>query len=586
MEQLKGSHEEEHPDKRLGATLATAICGNDILSSTFYASSISIIFAGVYAPLVLLLIAAVLFLYRKVYIEVVEALPNNGGAYNCLLNGTAKHFAVVAGVITILSYIATAVLSAKTGIAYLDSILAVPVIPLTVLLLGIFAVLVLKGIHDSAKVALAIFAIHIITLTVFLLLGALHYMHGGSSFAVNATRTAEIAGSDGGILAMIFFGFSVSLLGVSGFESSANFVEEQRKGVFRKTLKNMLIVVAIFNPLVCMVALNTMPYDAIVASKDFLLADAAGVLGGPLFSNWMVIDALLVLAGAVLTAYIGVSGLAHRMATDECLPSFFTRKNRRGAYPAIIISFFLLCSSILLVTGGSLLSMAAVYTISFLGVMSLFAFGNLLLRRTRRYLKRTYTAPTYVVVLALFATLAGMVGNVVANPKNLFYFSVYFFPFLGLMLCMVYRRRLLTFLLPRTLNMPSLNEFFERAFKRTTEQGLVVFVRDARWVRQTFDYIEKNESARNITFVYCSDEEAHLDHTYMAIKKAIERLKLTWLDKGFRISIAHMKRPFGPDAIDAAARELRVPRNRIFMGCIDAHHCFDYSEISGVRIIH
>ena len=37
----------------------------------------------------------------------------------------------------------------------------------------------------------------------------------------------------------LFFGFSTAMLGVSGFETSANFVEEKKSGVFPKTLRNM-----------------------------------------------------------------------------------------------------------------------------------------------------------------------------------------------------------------------------------------------------------------------------------------------------------------------------------------------------------
>jgi hypothetical protein len=46
------------------------------------------------------------------------------------------------------------------------------------------------------------------------------------------------------------------MLGVSGFESSANFVEQQEVGVFPKTLKNMWIIVSIINPLVALFALS------------------------------------------------------------------------------------------------------------------------------------------------------------------------------------------------------------------------------------------------------------------------------------------------------------------------------------------
>lgn len=71
---------------KLNQWFATAICGNDILSSIFYVAGIATVYAGFYAPFVLAFIALVLFFYKSVYTEVVEALPTNGGAYNCLLN--------------------------------------------------------------------------------------------------------------------------------------------------------------------------------------------------------------------------------------------------------------------------------------------------------------------------------------------------------------------------------------------------------------------------------------------------------------------------------------------------------------------
>jgi hypothetical protein len=61
------------PKKRLNQWLATGICGNDITSSCLYVSAIAAVFAGVLAPVVLLLVAFLLYLYKKVYTEVVEA---------------------------------------------------------------------------------------------------------------------------------------------------------------------------------------------------------------------------------------------------------------------------------------------------------------------------------------------------------------------------------------------------------------------------------------------------------------------------------------------------------------------------------
>ena len=84
---------------------ATAICGNDISSSCLYVSALAISYAGQYAWLALLMVGAVLFLFRKIYGEVVEPLPLNGGAYNVLLNITSKHNAALAASFSNIKFI-------------------------------------------------------------------------------------------------------------------------------------------------------------------------------------------------------------------------------------------------------------------------------------------------------------------------------------------------------------------------------------------------------------------------------------------------------------------------------------------------
>src|SRR6478752_2068235 len=108
--------------KKLSELHATAICGNDITSSCLYVSALTIVYAGQYAWLALVMVAAVLFLFRKIYSEVVGALPLNGGAYNVLLNTTSKSNASIAACLTILSYMTTAVISASEAMHYLHSI--------------------------------------------------------------------------------------------------------------------------------------------------------------------------------------------------------------------------------------------------------------------------------------------------------------------------------------------------------------------------------------------------------------------------------------------------------------------------------
>jgi amino acid transporter len=148
--------------KKLSVLASTAICGNDISSSVLYVSALAIAFAGQYAWITLLIVSFVLLLFRKIYGEVVGALPLNGGAYNALLNTTSKSTASLAATLTLLSYMATAVISANEAIHYLHHLVpAIPIIIATITLLSFFGVLTIGGVTESAKVAIGIFLFHL-----------------------------------------------------------------------------------------------------------------------------------------------------------------------------------------------------------------------------------------------------------------------------------------------------------------------------------------------------------------------------------------------------------------------------------------
>ncbi|MFP6768816.1 MAG: amino acid permease, partial [Planctomycetaceae bacterium] len=348
--------------RKLGELSATAICGNDITSSCLYVSALATMAAAHLSPISLLIVAAVLFLFRKIYAEVVGALPLNGGAYNALLNTTSKSRASMAACLTLLSYMATAVISAIEAMHYVHSLWhGLNVMIATVVLLAVFAGLTIVGITESAKVAIGIFLFHLATLGLLIIVGLVWILGSGDSHlaenfkadepirrqmvvndsmlenqdsgpaavspetepdaadrvgegggvqdAVDQLQDGHLPGSlksylgdkgieingetvrpvDDGegrrwavgdegmeILAdkensmlvvltrtslwtALFFGFCAAMLGISGFESSANFVEEQEPGVFPKTLRNMWWAVSILNPTMALLTLAVLP---------------------------------------------------------------------------------------------------------------------------------------------------------------------------------------------------------------------------------------------------------------------------------------------------------------------------------------
>ena len=137
---------------------------------------------------------------------------------------------------------------------------------------------------------------------------------------------------------------------------------------------------------------------------------------------------MLVLSGAVLTSFVGVTGLVRRMALDRCLPQFLLRENRwRGTNHWILLGFFALCVSILAITAGRIEALAGVYTLAFLSVMALFAVGNMLLKSRRGRLPRAVRAswPTVSVGAAGRARRASSATSC-SIPINLEIFEGYF----------------------------------------------------------------------------------------------------------------------------------------------------------------
>ncbi|CAB1120891.1 unnamed protein product [Ectocarpus sp. CCAP 1310/34] len=143
---------------------------------------------------------------------------------------------------------------------------------------------------------------------------------------------------------------------------------------------------------------------------------------GEVFAFWVSLDAFVVLSGAVLTAYVGISGLLARMAKDRCLPQFMLRK-------------------------GDITTLSGVYTFSFLGVMTLFSVGTILLKFKRPSLPREVTVSYATTLVGITCVITAFVGNMLSKPEVVSWFLIYFMA-VGFVVVLVFLRvRLLKILL-------------------------------------------------------------------------------------------------------------------------------------------
>jgi len=581
--------------EKLGELAATAISGNDISSSVLYVSALAIAFAGQYAWITLAIVALVLYFFRKIYGEVVGALPLNGGAYNALLNTTSKRMSSIAATLTLLSYMATAVISANEAIHYLFHLLGIhdnnQIIMATIGLLAIFAGLAIMGIKESAKVAIFIFLFHLTVMTA-LIISLIIYIsqHGFQVFLDNWHAPVKY----GKIWEAIFFGFAASMLGISGFESSANFVEEQKPGVFPKTLRNMWIVVSILNPLMAFLALAALHIDEV--NKNTLLIQLGENSAGEWLAFFISIDAFLVLSGAVLTSYIGVTGLLERMTLDRIMPNYFLKKNKRNASYRIILFFFLLSVSVLVITNGKVTTLAGVYTISFLSVMLLFVIGNILLKVKRKHLPRPERAPWFGIFVAFIAVFSALLGNIIMEPENpddptnWVVFIMYFFPALIFVMIMLNRTVLLKLLLnivqyifePIRKFFLRLHRGIDRLIDEINSQEFVFFTKGKSIanMNKAMLYIRDNEHTKKVKIVKV------LPPGQKPSEELIRNIKI--LDEEYpeiQIEFIPLEGEFGPELIKELSEKWNIPINFMFIGSPDEKFPYRLEELGGVRLI-
>jgi amino acid transporter len=573
--------------KKLNQLQATAICGNDISSSCLYVSALTILYAGQYAWISLLIVAVVLFLFRKIYGEVVGAIPLNGGAYNVLLNTSTKRLASLAATLTVLSYMATAVISASEGMHYLHGIFeGLNVTIATVIVLVLFTFLAILGIGESAFVAVIIFVTHIATLSLLVLASIWFILnHGLNVFHINWETPIAF----GSMKTALFLGFSAAMLGISGFESSANFVEEQQQGVFPKTLRNMWALVSFFNPVIAILLISVIPLAQVGENKESLLAHLGETTGGSWLAWLISIDAVLVLCGAVLTSFVGVSGLLNRMTLDRILPNFFLKQNKRGSHYRIVISFLILCISVLFATNGHLESLAGVYTFSFLAVMALFGIGNLLLKFKRRKLPRPERAHGLAVFAAVSFIIAAFIGNMKLNINAFYTFLQYMVPaliFIGIMLNRVMLIKVLIEILeyfyqPLRKMVILSNRYLQNLSAEINSQEFVFFTKgdNIAILNKVLQYVEGNETTKKLKIVYVKNDGLINE----ALVKDLEVLDRAY--DNIDIEYLEIEGVFGPEIIDELSQKWKIPKNFMFIGSPGNKFSYRVSDLGGVRLI-
>jgi hypothetical protein len=379
------------------------------------------------------------------------------------------------------------------------------------------------------------------------------------------------------------------MLGISGFESSANFVEEQQQGVFPKTLRNMWAIVSFFNPAIAILLIAIIPIIEIEGHRESLLSHLGYIAGGNWMSLLISLDAVLVLCGAVLTSFVGVSGLLKRMTLDRILPNYFLRENKKGSNYRIIIVFLVLCISVLLATKGHLEALAGVYTFSFLAVMALFGIGNLLLKFKRRKLPRPEKARGIAVVIAISFIIVAFFGNIILNKDAFITFVKYLIPAVLFVVVMLNRSVIVQ------LGLDALEYFYKPVRKFAVIGNRYLRQLQRKIHSQEFVFYTKGDNVAilNKVMQYVQDNETTKKLKIVNVKKEHEsnealKIDLEVLDRAYpeiHIEFIEIEGVFGPELIDELSEKWNIPKNFMFIGSPGDRFSYRVSELGGVRLI-
>ena len=202
----------KHP--LMGQFVASAVAGNDVLGSPFYALPSLFAASGPYAVIGMFISTLAPFVWRPIMVELASALSVPGASFSYLLNVTAKRIALLGSACALLDFAATAIISAATAAAYLQAevTIDIPSWVLAAAFLAFFALVSLAGLRESSRVAFAIITFHIGTMAALVIASIIAWARLGDSIIAPNWRDFQPSN----VARAIFDGVCIGALGLTG----------------------------------------------------------------------------------------------------------------------------------------------------------------------------------------------------------------------------------------------------------------------------------------------------------------------------------------------------------------------------------
>ncbi|TRM67071.1 amino acid permease-domain-containing protein [Schizophyllum amplum] len=576
--------------KVLGQFTASALAGNAVLGSVFYAFPSVTAVAGALSPISLLVSAITLFLWRPVMEELADALPIGGAPYSYILNSSTKAIALAGAALLLLDYAATSIVSAATAVTYIQGevTLPFPAFVATLIILGIFTAVSLCGVKESARVAFGVLLYHVLTMLVLIIVACVHWSRTGLVQLQENWET--VPAEPRSIVRQIFYGFCLGMLGLTGFECTPAYVGRIKPGRFPQVLRNLHLPAIVLGSVMMLLVIAIVPMDVTLGSANILSA-LAQLSAGRWLRLWVVVDSVVVLSGGVLTGILSACELLEQLSRDRILPKNFTNPLPFTGAPYLsVLGFVILSIALYASTGASLTITSKMFSLVWLTVMTLFPLALITLQFNRGRLQRTSRTPFSVIVACLAVAAAVFAGNVAIDQTTVGYFALYFVIVFGVFTVTQKKTHIIRYVYWLYDNYPSLHSWgptqnwgtaLIRTMKRMKRQPVCILAKtdEINYLFQMILYVRRNEETSCLKIVHFADEEDAVPSELEANAKI--------LDEAFpelTIDLLIVRGTFDPATIAALALRLNIPTSLMFMSCPGSKFPYSVSDL-GTRII-
>ncbi|KDR77023.1 hypothetical protein GALMADRAFT_425547 [Galerina marginata CBS 339.88] len=579
----------------LGQFTASALAGNAVLGSVFYALPTVVAVGGIYSPISLFIATLILFLWRPIMEELASALPISGAPYTYILNVSTKSFALVGAALLLLDFSSTAIVSAATAAAYLAG--EVPSLPFptwvaAAIVLVLFTIVSLMGVRESARIALAVLSLHIVSMILLTIASCIHWGHIGiEQLRDNWNQgRASTDSSASSVARQIYYGICLGMLGLTGFECTPSYVSRIKPGKFPLVLRNLHLPAILLNTTMMLLVLAIIPLDTILGGAN-VLSILAHASGGRWLRICIVVDAIIVLCGGVLTGILAASELLEQLSMHRVIPRIFLRTIQRTGAPYFsVLSFVAFCAVLYASAGASLTIISEMFSLVWLTVMTLFPASLILLKFNRGRLPRESRTQLVVVVAALVLAPTVFAGNVAYNPRTSGYFAAYFIGIVAVFSATQSKVHLLRWLYWVYDQYPTLHEWkatkawgekLIRLMRNLKRQPVCILVKTDE-INNLFHmilYVQKNEETSYLKIIHFYEEEKGVPSELEANAKI--------LDEAFpeiTVDLILVDGTFDPPNVAALSHHLNIPQSLMFMTCPGPSFPYSVAEF-GTRII-